>query len=84
MQLSANEIYQTARKACLASGYPHDRAEDVAYAVSWLQSAGFDGCNALLDMLAEAKDYLSADLRPERVGKILFSILGIFTLLLRG
>ena len=66
MQLSANEIYQTARKACLASGYPHDRAEDVAYAVSWLQSAGFDGCNALLDMLAEAKkDYLSADLRPE-------------------
>ena len=70
MQLSANEIYQTARKACLASGYPHDRAEDIAYAVSWLQSAGFDGCSALLDMLAEAKkDYLSADLRPERVGK---------------
>jgi len=70
MQLSANEIYQTARKACLASGYPHDRAEDVAFAVSWLQSAGFDGCSALLDMLAKAKkDYLSAGLRSERVGK---------------
>ena len=70
MQLSANEIYQTARKACLASGYPHDRAEDIAHAVSWLQSAGFDGCAALLDMLAEAeKEYVLAGLHPKRVGE---------------
>lgn len=52
MQVSANEVYQTARKACLAARYLHDRAEDVALASCWLHSAGLNGCGELERMLA--------------------------------
>jgi len=54
--LSANEIYHTARKAALGSGLAHDRAEDIAAAVSLLQSAGISGCACLCEMLSQMKD----------------------------
>lgn len=53
MQVSANEVYQTARKACLAAGYLPDRAEDVSLASCWLQYAGFNGCGELDLLLAQ-------------------------------
>ena len=61
MQVSANEVYQTARKACLAAGYFQDRAEDIALASSWLHYAGFNGCGELERMLAaEMEENLTA------------------------
>jgi len=64
MQVSANEVYQTARKACLAAGYLQDRAEDVALASCWLHYAGFNGCGELERMLAaEMEENLTA--RPQ-------------------
>jgi hypothetical protein len=60
MQVSANEVYQTARKACLAAGYLQDRAEDVAHASCWLHYAGLNGCGELDRMLvAEIKENLT-------------------------
>ncbi len=56
MQVSANEVYQTARKACLAAGYLQDRAEDIAVATSWLQNAGMMGCVILDSLLADIKN----------------------------
>jgi len=56
MQVSANEVYQTARKACLAAGYLQDRAEDIAVATSWLQCAGMMGCTVLDSLLADTQD----------------------------
>lgn len=52
MIVSANEIFQMARKACLACRIAHDRAEDIANGVIWLQQQGLAGCAALDDMLA--------------------------------
>ncbi len=51
MKLSANEIYQTSRKACLALGLTHDRAEDIAHAINCLHAFGFQGCQLLYQML---------------------------------
>ena len=56
MQVSANEVYQTARKACLAAGYLQDRAEDIAVATSWLQCAGMRGCAVLDSLLADTQN----------------------------
>ena len=56
MQVSANEVYQTARKACLAAGYLQDRAEDIAVASSWLQCAGMRGCAVLDSLLADSQN----------------------------
>ncbi len=56
MQVSANEVYQTARKACLAAGYLQDRAEDIAIATSWLQCAGMRGCTVLDSVLADTQN----------------------------
>ena len=62
MQVSANEVYQTARKACLAAEYLQDRAEDIALATSWLQCAGMKGCAVLDSLLADTKDKQDAQL----------------------
>lgn len=62
MQVSANEVYQTARKACLAAEYLQDRAEDIALATSWLQCVGMKGCAVLDSLLADTKDKQDAQL----------------------
>ena len=51
MLVSANEIGQTAVKACVAAGLPHDRAADLAAAAVWLTGQGADGVALLLAML---------------------------------
>ena len=50
---SANEVLQIARKACIGSGMPVDRAEDLAEAAVVLHSSGYEGLAALLDLLRE-------------------------------
>lgn len=54
MQVSANEILHTCRKAALASGLSHDRATDIGQAIVWLEQQGQKGCEALTKMLKEA------------------------------
>ena len=54
MQVSANEILHTCRKAALASGLTHDRATDIGEAIVWLEQQGQNGCQALTKMLHEA------------------------------
>ena len=53
MLVSSNEIDQTARKACVASGLGHDRAADLAAAAVWLLRMDHDGASALAAMLNE-------------------------------
>ena len=48
---SANEVFHMARKACVGAGLAHDRAEDLAEAVTLLQCAGHAGLAALLQLL---------------------------------
>lgn len=48
---SANEVFHMARKACVGAGLAHDRAEDLAEAVTLLQCAGRAGLTALLQLL---------------------------------
>ena len=54
MQVSANEILHTCRKAALANGLTHDRATDIGEAITWLEQQGQKGCQALTKMLDEA------------------------------
>jgi len=48
---SANEVFHMARKACVGAGLAHDRAEDLAEAVTLLQCTGRAGLAALLQLL---------------------------------
>ena len=51
MLVSANEIEQTAHKACVGRRLGHDRAADLAAGAVWLSKRGIDGVAALTAML---------------------------------
>lgn len=62
---SVNEIYHTARKACLARGVYPDIAEDFAHCALWLHRADKDGCAALIEMLSGSLPSCKASYRCE-------------------
>ncbi|PQM57239.1 MAG: hypothetical protein CML39_00335 [Rhodobacteraceae bacterium] len=52
MRVSKNEIFQIARKACLADQIFEDYAEDIGQAIAHIHQNGFDGCTELETLLS--------------------------------
>ena len=55
ISVSENEIFQIARKACLASRIFEDYAHDLGQAIVLIHGKGMDGCKELELMLSEKK-----------------------------
>ena len=60
MRQSLSELYSTVRKAAVGQGATYGIAEDLADAVCWLNSLGFDGVSCAVDCLAHRPSDTSA------------------------
>ena len=75
MRQSLSELYSTVRKAAVGRGAPHGIAEDLADAVCWLNSLGFDGVSCAVDCLTHwPSDTSAVRLLRDETGLILENV----------
>ncbi len=75
MRQSLSELYSTVRKAAVGQGATHGIAEDLADAVCWLNSLGFDGVSCAVDCLTHwPSDTSAVRLLRDETGLILENV----------